>query len=512
MTESDTAAGIAVVAHDFRSARAQQLAQVRQRHKRLADHYPDVEPAQLAAITDDRFWGPDELWRHALEPAPQPSPAPNGQKPRRARFAPRDANDTVRPAEPTDSPVVLSNQGDSDGFARDAAPNPARRGRFRRRGGRTAGETTAPESAPEETGADVVREELFESFPVPPAGSRLHAGRLRSWITRLLLWAGPLILIGGVAYSCGVDKGSTRMAAPAVVTPDEATTWHLSTFEQQQAAGFGVAYLQLCLTHPDPTNSAALDARAAALAQMSSDGVAAGCGWDDTGAPQTPSLITWAGTATPVPAAYQSGTAAHLSFLAVMPGNQTTTIDLAIWASSTTGTASFRVVSNPALLPSGPVAQAPTASAPANVDDDLATSLPASVLSPFLAAWAASNSVQLSLVLTSDATAATTQGLQGQVSNPLIDTTVVGINKGKAGAYRDGDQVTAFVTVEWTTGAGHGVVKNNYAIALHRVASRWLVQNITGGAFDTQGGGAIPTVTPSSVITYTPNTAPTSGR
>ena len=78
-----------------------------------------------------------------------------------------------------------------------------------------------------------------EEFNIPLPGKPLRAvGRARSWITRLALIGAPLVLIGGVAYSCGVSTGSARLVQPSTISADDASAFHLNSFPGGSGGGF----------------------------------------------------------------------------------------------------------------------------------------------------------------------------------------------------------------------------------------------------------------------------------
>ncbi|HEY4993384.1 MAG TPA: hypothetical protein VII33_15015, partial [Nakamurella sp.] len=327
------------------------------------------------------------------------------------------------------------------------------------------------------------------SFDVPLPGKRQHVGRTRSWVTRLALVAAPLVLIGGVAYSCGVSTGSSRLIQSSDISPDDAAAFHLSSYPTQRAAAFGVSYLTLCLTHPDRTDETGTTDRLAALAGMSSAGVSPGCGWTGTSASKAPLSVTWDGTAKPTQATYTVGAAALLGFVVTLPDGRTVGAAFPIWVSSTDTPASLRVVGDIALIPIAPAAAAPTPAAQPLTDTTIPESLTGSVLLPFLRAWAASDQVQLNLVLARDASTAARAGMDDQLAAPVVNRTQVVVNRGDPEAYRDGDLITALTAVDWTTRAG-GVQRAGYSIVLRLTAGRWQVVDITGAPPDPAGGAA----------------------
>ena len=315
-------------------------------------------------------------------------------------------------------------------------------------------------------------------------------GRTRSWITRLALIGAPLVLIGGVAYSCGVSTGSARLVQPATITADDATAFHLSSFPADRAAAFGVSYLSLCWTHPDAADTTATTDRLAALARMTSAGVTPGCGWTGSAPSKAPLAVSWDGTVKPVQGVYADGVAAQLGFVVTTADGRTVGAALPIWVSSTTSmVAGVRVVGDVAVVPVAPAVAAPTPAAPAVTDSVVAESLTRSVLVPFLRAWAVSDPVQLNLVLAGDASSSARAGMQGQVTAPAVNRTQVVVTRGDPKGYRDGDLITAGVGVDWTTRLG-GVQRVGYSISLRMTAGRWQVTDITGAAPDPAGGAA----------------------
>src|SRR5664280_1640487 len=333
--------------------------------------------------------------------------------------------------------------------------------------------------------------QLAEAFDVPLPGKRRRpVGRTRSWVTRLALIGAPLVLIGGVAYSCGVSTGSARLVQPATLSAADASAFHLSNFPADRAAAFGVSYLSLCWTHPDAADATATADRLAALARMTSAGVTPGCGWTGSVPSKAPLAVTWDGTVKPVAGVYADGAAAQLGFLVTMADGRTVGAALPIWVSSTISMAAgVRVVGDVAVVPVAPAAAAPTPATPAVTDPVIAESLTRSVLVPFLRAWAVSDPVQLNLVLAGDASSAARAGMQGQVTAPVVNRTQVVVARGDPKGYRDGDLITAGIGVDWTTLRGE-VQRAGYSISLRMTAGRWQVTDITGAAPDPAGGAA----------------------
>lgn len=367
--------------------------------------------------------------------------------------------------------------------------------------GRRRGESSGVASTPRADDLPPVPETLA-TIPLP--GRPRSVGRTRSWITRLALIVGPILMIGGLAYSCGVSTGSSRLVQQVGISSQDAAAFHLSSFPAERASAFGVAYLTVCWTHPAPADSAAVQNRLAALARMTSAGLSAGCGWTGSTASPAPLAVTWDGSATPIQGTYTEGSAAQLGFVITTADQRMIGVTVPIWMPSMTSTAGARVVGDVAVVPVATAAAAPTPIAPTTTDSAIADSLTRSVLVPFLTAWAASDPVQLNLVLARDASSAVRTGMSGQLSGPVVSGVRVVVTRGDPAAYRDGDQVTAQVTVDWTTRSGGQ--RSGYSIGLRMTAGRWQVTDISGAAPDPAGG-----VAPSTPFATSTSAAPTAG-
>lgn len=471
---ADAAAPVQTAPSSFRDRRAQQVAINRGRRALLLEAAPHADSAFITAIAAaDHFWGVDQSWRTAVEHSPQLAAKTPSEKP--------TANSGAQPSDEPDD--------ETDGKEKPKPRKSRRRPRLFRRRKVSPSELLESEAGESELEPAVTEPDPKPAAPfaVPKPGRRIRAGRISSWIVRTALITGPLVLIGGLAYSCGVQAGSERVAAPPVITADEATAFHLSTFPAEQAAAFGVSYLTTCLTHPEPGDDEARDSRLATLAQATSSGVTQGCGWDGTGPATSPIAVVWNGTQTRVAASvYSTGIAAQLDFTVTLAGGEQIGLGLPIWAVSTKG-GSFRVVGEPAFIPVT-VAPAAPAPQPGTPDSSLTKTLPQQVLLPFLQAWAASDQVQLNLVLLNTATPAARAGMHGQLTDPVIAATQVTVRKGDPKAYVDGDRVTAQLIVDWAINGS--TQRTGYLVHLERTAGRWLVKDITGSQLDAAGGAA----------------------
>lgn len=460
----DAAAGV-------RSRREQRIAEIRRRRAVVAAASPDLDAQTTNMVVNaDSLWGPDEGWRG---------------------FAVSPENDEASPAHvSTPAPA--------------AGASPGRRSflkKLRRRRVESAESDEQVDTDPVAEASAVQGVEAPGVLEVPRPGQRLRrTGRGRSWIVRTAVVVSPLVLVGGVTYSCGVHDASQRLVQPSQIGDQDAARFHLSTYPAAAAAAFGATYLSICLTHPG--DDLGRGNRAAALAGMTSSGVSPGCGWDGTGPQQQPLSVSWTGTQSPAAGSYPEGVAEQLDFTAAMPGDRVIGVSLPIWAASTAG-GPFLVVGDPAFLPAAIPTTAPIPAQPSTVDSGLAESLTPTVLTPFLTAWAASDQVQLGLVLATNASAAATRGLSGQLTNPSVDTAQIVVQKGNPSkGYHDGDLVSAQIAVTWQTA---GVTQESaYTISLRLTSGHWLVTDITAGAVDAAGGAAPNTAFP------TPTSGPSS--
>ena len=455
-----------------RSRRDQRIAEIRRRRAVAAAASPGLDfQTTNMVVNADSLWGPDEGWRGFItasfesDEAPSahgasPAPSAGASAPGRRSFL-RKMRRRVEPAEP--------------------------------------GEKVHTEPVAETPAVQGVEEPGVLDVPLP--GRRLRrTGRGRSWIVRTAVVVSPLVLVGGVTYSCGVHAASQRLVRPSQIGDQDAARFHLSTYPSAAAAAFGATYLSICLTHP--ADDLGRGDRAAALAGMTSSGVSPGCGWDGTGPQQQPLSLSWTGTQSPAAGSYPTGVAEQLDFTAVMPGDRVIGVSVPIWAASAAG-GPFLVVGDPAFLPAAIPTTAPIPAQPTTVDSGLAESLTPTVLTPFLTAWAASDQVQLGLVLATNASAAATRGLSGQLTDPTVDTAQIVVQKGNpTKGYHDGDLVSAQIAVTWQTA---GVTQESaYTVSLRMTSGRWLVTDITAGAVDAAGGAAPNTAFPTPTSSPAP--------
>lgn len=429
---------------------------VQERTAKITAESPQAPHRTVTTIANlDKYWGPDQSWRAAL--------------------AAEDLEDSGDHAEPTST----------------VAPEPGRstRKRWPKRGTSKAPDADSDPSSTNEVSAAQMKssehEEVasLENFEVPKPGRPIKASR--SWVIRTALVVAPMVMVGGLFYSCGVTTGSERIASPPAITGDEAVAYHLSQFPAVQAGSFGVSYLTTCLTHPAEDDDDGQKARREALRRMTSAGVTDGCGWNGVGPATSPPVVVWTGDQGSVDGLAE-GAAARLDFIATFADGDRVGYTLPIWASTVSGD-SFRIIGEPAVVPVPTAPPAPEPEPP-TPDPSLTKELPAQVLLPFLQAWAASDDVQLGLVLAENATDITRTGLAGVLTSPKIQTVTVYADGDPKTSYTNGDHVTAQVVVDWS--AGQGTQRTSYELQLQRSADRWLISDLIGGQIDPAGGAA----------------------
>ena len=193
----------------FRDRRRSRVAEGRRRRELLSAAAPAADPQFLNAVAvADRFWGPDEQWRKAVLVGPQAS-EPELDVPAKAPDPAGEATSTGR------SPMSAARL----------------RARWRVRRPR---ENPAP--AVDRSNAVEGDEPPF-TVPLPGRASRT-VGRGRSWVTRLALIVAPLVLIGGVAYSCGVSTGSARLVQSSTISADDAAALPPEQLSRRSGGGF----------------------------------------------------------------------------------------------------------------------------------------------------------------------------------------------------------------------------------------------------------------------------------
>ncbi|MFI9507325.1 hypothetical protein [Nocardia sp. NPDC052566] len=331
---------------------------------------------------------------------------------------------------------------------------------------------------------------------------------------RLGIPVAVLVAVGGSLFTCGVNTGSHRVPAAGAISQEDALRFRLSTFPADTAAVFARRYLQTCLTHPAASDLAAARARLALLTQMATGGTDTGCGYTDTAssAATAPRSIEFTGQFRTAQG-YESGAAAFLTFQVAYGDDRLVNAVLPIWVNDRANPTTMRIVGSLGFMPVTTLGAPPAFTETRTKDPTLASRLSSSVLQPFLTAWGASDTQQLGLVLTTDATATAKTGLRGLFTDPTVGTVTVFTARSAEGSadirYSNGDEVIAQTSVQWTNTTAT-VTKQSavYQIRLRQVQGKWAVLDITGSAIDPTGGPVQTQANPSTT-TGKPSTAPT---
>ena len=317
--------------------------------------------------------------------------------------------------------------------------------------------------------------------------------------------AGAAVLLAGVTFVGGLIMGTSRVPAEGAVTAQEAEKYRLSSFDVNGASAFGREYLQICLTH---TSEQQRKAREEVLQTMQSSTAVTNCGLVEGGS-QQPVMVNFNGYVEERPAeSHGDGEVAYLGFNVAMTDGTFSSRVVPIWAGTSKGMPSYRVVGNvgemPALL-SDPVQ---------DTDGGFAydTKVPAELRGPlqtFFTAWGASRKDDLQAATTSEATGMALEGMHGQVKNPKIAEVKAipstaptnGDSRNPEWTYTEGSQVTAITTVEWTkqTASEPITQQTGYRVTLEYTGGKWVVADLQGGSITDGERGADDGAEPGSL-------------
>lgn len=467
---------------------------------------PPVVPAAPESPPDPAPQLTEPLDRNRTEPLERPSPpravaVPAQPHPSPTAVAPplRTAA-TPAPRRPLPSVAI-------------AKPVPPARTKQSRRGPFWRRHRTADDH-PSLTGLGNDADPVLD-LDIPRIGGKPSIGKSRQAMTRLGIPLGVLIVVGGMAFGCGVDVGSDRIPAAGAVSQDEALRFRLSSFPADMAAAFAQRYLQSCLTHPAATDPAAARARLALITQMSTGGTDPGCGHADsaTSAASAPREIVFTGQVRTVKTGYDVGAAAFLTFQVVFSDDKVVNAVLPVWVDDRADPATMRIVGSIGFMPVSSLGAPPPYNETRTKDAGLASKLNSSVLAPFLTAWGSSDAQQLGLVLTTDATAEAKTGLRGLLIDPVVNQVTVFTERAYDGSelhYVDGDLIIAQTGAQWTNTVTSTKQSAIYQIWLRLVQGKWAVVDIAGSAIDPTGGPVQGTTAPTPSKSATPTTTPTS--
>jgi hypothetical protein len=341
-------------------------------------------------------------------------------------------------------------------------------------------------------------------------------GRYRRGRRMLAIVVTAIVAFSSITMLMGIMLGRSGIPAQGAVSPAEAAAFRLSKFPVDAAQAFGQQYLSICLSHGNADDVAR---RQAILADMTTGGVAQGCGWSNGGLQQHPELIVYNGSIQMVDDAFADGDAAYLGFNVSLGSGLFQSVTVPIWVKNIGVGNDMRVVGDLGVT-SGPRIGAPPVVTDRRAQDPtLATELQNSVLAPFMTAWGGSDARQLNLVLADGASDNARTGMHGALKNPKINGVQVRSQRADESSsntsitYQDGDVVSATVSVTWEVVASQSTQMTGYRVELVRNTGKWLVREVSGGSLDMRGGGNgtgmgdSKELTPGSAPTTTPSVA-----
>ncbi len=393
---------------------------------------------------------------------PAPPPHPNGTPTGPTTWRGQPVNPHPQPPQNTPSPQPSGHTGASE---EDPSTKPTKKQR-------------------KSKGPNQAKKPGTTRFAVPPPGGKARPGRKLSWGVRTGILVGSLVFVGGSTLTAGVLIGSSRIPADNELNAVDIAQYGLTEFPADAASAFGSQYLTTCLTYPDSRNEQAKTVRTATLNQMTSRTVTEDCGWNSQGSTQTPANIAFTGNVEPFPAATgnEGGRAAFVDYIVTYSDGRITTVTVPIWTNGThQQPGAMRVIGDLGFMPAPRIAPEPNIDRNRNTDDELAGSLRTQVITPFLAAWGASNAVQLDLSVTSDATPAARNGLGGTLSKPNVQSVTAYVpprDSDDPKGYANGDTAEADVNVVWSSNGGEH--ETGYRISLRKDAGKWSVTDIQG--------------------------------
>lgn len=348
--------------------------------------------------------------------------------------------------------------------------------------GRTDEDETPKVQLYDEAGVPVTDMEVVKAG-APLASSNKRRG------TRIFTAAiAVMFAFGGMTLIVGVVLGSSRVPSQGAISANEAEQYRLTTFPVQQAAAFGADYLRLCLTHGDRTQVAQ---RANALEAMSSPATATGCGWESGGNTQAPESVTFNGEVTEIEG-FPTGRAAYLGYNVALDG-KFLIYNVPVWIGPTEGGGdATQVIGDIGLASTMPNGAAPSRTPQKGSDTTLASQLNSSVLQPFFTAWASSDSRQLNLMLSRNATTAARTGMDGVVTRPILQQVLAFTDRanptGEPVNYVDGDAASLEVSVIWDVVESQSSQAAGYRLDMVMEGGQWRVADISPGLASSRGG------------------------
>lgn len=334
----------------------------------------------------------------------------------------------------------------------------------------------------DEAGVPVTDMEIVKS------GAPLGSSNKRRGTRILTAVIATMFTVGGAFLIVGVVLGSSRVPSQGAISASEAEQYRLSTFPVERAAAFGADYLRLCLTHGDRAQVAQ---RANALEAMSSPVASTNCGWESGGSTQQPESVTFNGDVSEIEG-FPTGRAAYLGYNVSLDG-KFLAYNVPVWIGTTEGGGeATQVIGDIGLASTIPNGSAPSRSPQRGSDSTLAGELNTSVLQPFFTAWASSDSRQLNLMLSRNATTAARTGMDGVVTRPILDQVLAFTDRanpsGERVEYVDGDTASLEVSVVWDVVESQSSQATGYRLDMVMEGGQWRVVDIAPGLASSKGG------------------------
>ncbi|MET9019430.1 conjugal transfer protein [Actinopolymorpha sp. NPDC004070] len=336
-------------------------------------------------------------------------------------------------------------------------------------------------------------------FDVPAPGRRFSGGRAAHTGLRVALVVTACLLalgvVGYAAFALGISTG--RDNSPRLSSADLAR-YRLTAFPTAEAGQFAADYARLCFTH-DPTPGAN-DARERQLARYVSGGTDPRCGWNGEGS-QSVADATWTGDSEPIDVPGLQGNARMMTVRVLTDSGSSRIVTVPVYVADLANANGMRIVGDIGEMPQPNLAAAPEVKPPAATDSRLSEALTqGQFFEQFFTAWGASDRPALQRLVTPDATARTTAGLNRVLASPTIQEARVFLPKGADPStpyeWKTRQTTQAWVWVVWRTpGEGSKATETRaYRLQLVKTTQassptqEWAVRDIQGGIPDVKGG------------------------
>ena len=334
-----------------------------------------------------------------------------------------------------------------------------------------------------------------DTFQVPPPGGRFSGGRSAHVGLRIaLILTTCLLALGVVAYIAFSFGVATMRENQYRLSDADIARFNLTDFPLEQAGRFAADYARLCLTHSSTAGAA--DQRVDRLARFVSAGTDPSCGWNGEGV-QTVSDSTWTGSSEPI-GVPEYAQHARMMVVRVLTSAGSRIVTVPVYVADLRNADGMRIIGDIGEMPQPRLANAPKATAPADVDESLGTALvDGEFFRQFFDAWGSSEGPALQRFVTPDALPEARAGLGGTLSAPKIDKAQVFFPpdvdpNDNTFQWRTGMVTEAWVWVVWSNTAAGKTATERRAYRLQLVkttqaaspAQEWAVRDIRGGVPD----------------------------